>query len=414
MIFEPFPDEEVVINRIQKYLNSDFALLRLTPTMIDKNNLDANEVFRDLLEENGIVDYDALSSGGENGSTSTAAFIQDNRVTNVTLKFYKVANARGDRRFSIEKIKRKAADNEINIGDLLYISIMYTEKEPKIFIINLTHNTPCEPYLSILLGRDKINTLFEEIHDNIVEILNGGFYNNSKGPGPINPKDVGDTLEALLGITTNNSTAADYKGLIELKTKASKTLDTLFTLRPSFDGTIIEKLEPIDKSRVNAVARHYGYESENHPGMASLYITIGSKSHPLNDQGFYLNVNEEKKIVELLHTDNESSKPELVGYWKFENLKNQLNKKHPATLWFKAESRVVGDMVQFKYTEAEFSRSPRFTTFLSLIQAGILTYDWRGYTTWSGSYSGKNHGNAWRIKPKLKHKLFGSIEKVNS
>ena len=45
-------------------------------------------------------------------------------------------------------------------------------------------------------------------------------------------------------------------------------------------------------------------------------------------------------------------------------------------------------------------------TFLSLIKSGIITYDWRG------KYSGKNHGNAWRIKPNAKAELFGEIEKV--
>ena len=69
-------------------------------------------------------------------------------------------------------------------------------------------------------------------------------------------------------------------------------------------------------------------------------------------------------------------------------------------------------MVQFKYKEIEFSRAPQFTTFLSLIKAGKVTYDWRGYTSKSGKYTGKNHGNAWRIKPNSKTDLFGEIEKI--
>ena len=45
-------------------------------------------------------------------------------------------------------------------------------------------------------------------------------------------------------------------------------------------------------------------------------------------------------------------------------------------------------------------------TFLSLIKSGIITYDWRGYTSKTGKYSGKNHGNAWRIKPNAKAELL--------
>ena len=69
-------------------------------------------------------------------------------------------------------------------------------------------------------------------------------------------------------------------------------------------------------------------------------------------------------------------------------------------------------MVQFKYNEIEFSRAPQFKTFLSLIKAGKITYDWRGYTSKSGKYTGKNHGNAWRIRPNAKIELFGEIEKI--
>ena len=71
------------------------------------------------------------------------------------------------------------------------------------------------------------------------------------------------------------------------------------------------------------------------------------------------------------------------------------------------------ELFQFKYTDIEFSRAPQFMTFLSLIKTGIITYDWRGYTSKSGKYTGKNHGNAWRIKPAAKSELFGELDKIN-
>ncbi|MFR4756230.1 MAG: hypothetical protein ACLT8L_01675 [Streptococcus salivarius] len=60
----------------------------------------------------------------------------------------------------------------------------------------------------------------------------------------------------MLGIITNNSQKADFEDLIELKSKTSKTLDTLFTLRPKFDGTPVAEFEPKDRNRVSAFARH--------------------------------------------------------------------------------------------------------------------------------------------------------------
>ena len=52
-------------------------------------------------------------------------------------------------------------------------------------------------------------------------------------------------------------------------------------------------------------------------------------------------------------------------------------------------------------------------TFLSLIKSGTITYDWRGYTTPEGNYTGKNHGNPFRIKNKQRGLLFGSSKNIS-
>ena len=414
MIFTPYSDEANVINMIRRYRNEDYALIRMTYTMIDKNNLDANGILRDLLFNWGLVDYEQLDNGGRFGISYDALFVQNGKKELIKLKFYRVANNRGDRRFSIETIKQRMANGEINEGDLLYISIFrQTNGIPLIYLINLTHNIPSENDLLNAVGVDAITDLFYQIKPRLQEIVHGGFFNNSKGYGPIAHKDVGDTLEALLGINTNNRNNADYNGLIEIKSKGgNRTLDTLFTLRPQFDGTRVAAYEPSDRNRVSAFARIYGYDSDAHPGYNSLYITIGSMEAPQNNQGFYLLVNEETRMVNKVWQDSLTLKREIAAYWSFDALRQQLYLKHPSTLWVKAESREVNGMVQFKYNEIEFSRAPQFTTFLSLIKAGVITYDWRGYTTKEGRYVGKNHGNAWRIKPYAKSDLFGEIETV--
>lgn len=415
MIFTPYSDEIERINLIRKYRNEDYALVRMTYTMIDKNNLDANGILRDLLLAWDLVDYEALANGGNNGVSYDALFIQSGKVENVKLKFYRVANSRGDRRFSIQTIKHKMQQQKINEGDLLYISVfLKPDGKPQLYFINLTHNIPTEQEILVALGTDAIKQLYLSIKPKLKEIIQGGFFENSKGAGSIAPKDVGDTLECLLGINTNHRNNADFKGLIEVKTKgSSRTLDTLFTLRPQFDGTRVAQLEPVDRNRVSAFTRMYGYDSEAHAGYSSLYITIGSLEAPQNNQGFFLSVNDEERKVHLIWQNPATSKREIAAYWTFDDLRNQLYRKHPSTLWFQAESRICGDTVQFQYNAIEFSRAPQFTTFLSLIKLGSITYDWRGYTTKEGRYSGKNHGNAWRIKPYAKSELFGEIESVD-
>ena len=49
MIFLPYADELEIINRIQSIYNEEYILIRLTSTMINKNNLDTNNFFRLLL-----------------------------------------------------------------------------------------------------------------------------------------------------------------------------------------------------------------------------------------------------------------------------------------------------------------------------------------------------------------------------
>jgi len=260
MIFIPYPDEAKMISNIHKIRNDEYALLRLTYTMIEKNNLDANGIFREILLAADIVDYDELDSGGENGITTNALYIQNNKTESVRLKFYKVQNTRGDRRFSFETIKKRARGRELNEGDLLYIStVQKSDGTYQIYIINLTHNVPSEQDITDAIGTDKISQTFTQIKPKLKEILNGGFYDNVKGLGDIAPKDVGDTLEMLLGIKTNNRNDADYEGIIEIKSKdGSGTLDTLFTLRPHFEGTAIAEYEKKDRQRVSAFARLYG------------------------------------------------------------------------------------------------------------------------------------------------------------
>ena len=365
-----------------------------------------------MLKNSKLVDYEQLQNGGTNGIKLTAKLLLGNTMENVPMNFYKVAGTRSDPRFSIYGIKKMLNIGKINVGDLLYITVAKLEGAMHVVILNTTRNVPTEDVLLSTFGIGGIADSASRLIPAVKKIAEAGFHPNSKGKGEFSPKDVGDTLEFLLGIKTNNSQDADFEGKIEIKAKTGKTLDTLFTLRPQFEGTKIEKIESVDRSRVSAFTRLYGYDSSEHENYKSLYITIGTKSAPQNQVGFFLEINEENRTVELRKWTVDRKKTEVAAYWTFESLKNELHLKHPATLWVKAQTRTINDIVEFKYFEAELTREPQFGTFLSLIESGGVTYDWRGYTTPAGKYKGKNHGNAWRIKKKYRPLLFGSLEQI--
>ncbi|HGK6805175.1 TPA: MvaI/BcnI family restriction endonuclease [Streptococcus agalactiae] len=403
MQFIPYDDELEVINNLHKYNSNDYTVIRLTQTMLNKSIIDANGFLRTLLLDNDLLDFRNLTDK----VYLTANLVLDNQKHRVKISFYK-ANKRGDERFWIYGLGKFIKSSQINVNDLIYITV---NNQKELTLFNVTHSIPQNSTIIELFGQDKVEDSLNRLIPQIKAIARQGFHNNSKGAGKIAPKDAGDTLESLLGIQTNNSQEADFEGIIELKSKSSKTLDTLFTLRPNFEGTPVAEFEPNDRSRVSAFARLYGYDSDKHLGYKSLYITIGSEENPQNNQGFYLEVNDSDNIVELRKQENKKSI--LTAFWTFEALEEELHKKHPATLWVKVESKIDGEVGQFKYVEAELTRSPQFMTFLSLIKSGAITYDWRGYTTPAGKYVGKNHGNAWRIKNKQRGLLFGSTEVID-
>ncbi len=403
MQFIPYADELNTINNIHKYNLNSYVIIRLTQTMISKSIIDANGFFRQLLKEYNLLDFDAL----QEKVYLNGYLVLGNTIHEVKMSCYK-ANTRGDERFWIYNLATYIRQGTININDLIYITI---NQNNEILLFNVTNESPDANVLVQLFGQDIIEQSLNRLIPQIKDIATSGYHNNSKGIGVIAPKDAGDTLESLLGIKTNNSKLADYEGVIELKSKTSKSMDTLFTLRPEFDGTPVSQYELNDRYRVSAFTRVYGYNSDKHQGYKSLYITIGSIGNPQNSQGFYLDVNENERRVELRKIENGIDF--LAAYWPFDLLRAELYKKHPATLWVKAKSRMNGDIGQFKYIEAELTRTPQFMTFLSLIKTGVITYDWRGYTTPLGRYEGKNHGNAWRIKPKKRTLLFGTTEYIN-
>lgn len=410
MIFAPYNDELDNINKIHKFNEHDYVLIRVTETMVNKNIIDANSLLQDFLKKYNFVNYDLIPNGGINGHRINTLFLSNNTEKKLIVNFYRVNNKRSDPRFSIELIRRQVEESFINIGDLLYISVYNQSNIPQLIIINITIPLADSNKLYNIFGLSDVDEAANRLIPQVRHIASKGYHPNTAGPGLIAPKDVGDTLEYLLGIGVNNLPTADFEGLIEIKAKTGKTLDTLFTLRPQFDNTRVAAYEPNDRSRVSAFARLYGYESDKHPGMKTLYVTIGNQTAPQNRQNLFLRINEDCRTVEICYALSDT-RYEVAAYWSFDELEKELHKKHPATLWVEADARYNEQGIgEFRYHYAELSRSPQFTTFLSLIELGVITYDWRGYTTPEGKYSGKNHGNAWRIRKNYRDKLFGSLE----
>ena len=88
MIFTPYADESKVINDVNSIRNSEYAIIRMTSTMINKNNTDCNGFFRRMLKKIDVVDYDNLKHGKNAGVFKECLFIHGNNITRLKMNFY--------------------------------------------------------------------------------------------------------------------------------------------------------------------------------------------------------------------------------------------------------------------------------------------------------------------------------------
>lgn len=385
--FLPNDTEQKMIKIIQNYCRNEFTLIRMTPTMLKKSIIDASDTFRGILKENNVIDYSALNQGEKEYRES--AIITTNYIDRRKTSLYRPKTKKGDPRFWISSFT-----NVVNIGDLVYFTVFKNE----IVAIPLIEEESFENNLVNFFGKDQTGQLIiQELHNKITELCNLGWI-ESISPYKNNPKDAGLTLERALGMAPNNLISADYKGEIELKTKRLKTKnrDTLFSKAPDWD---ISKISSAAEMMIN-----YGYPSVKYPGFYDLYVTV---SNTPNNQGLFLGIDEENQLIYQKYLLNGLTQE--TCNWKFSEVKKRLLKKHPKTMWIVADEKIIDEKIHFKYISVQLTQRPIFSQFISLIQQGIVTYDWRGRIR-EDRTGYKDKGHCFRIMPKDRDLLFGDVK----
>ena len=116
-------------NNVVRSLDPQFPHLKLTYTMWDKNNIDGG-VFERFASLYG-VNYKTMKNGEK--QTLSAVFRFNGSDTPTKINFYKT-KARGDKRFSIQSIKKKS-----KVGDIIALTYEHDPKtNQNIIILNLT------------------------------------------------------------------------------------------------------------------------------------------------------------------------------------------------------------------------------------------------------------------------------------
>jgi len=398
VLHEANKNEAELVDEISKYIRSEFSLVRITQTMLTKSIIDGNQHISRLFKDGEVFDYSKAIDGDicyvESKILSSEGWQQ--RKTSLYRPKAKPGKP-GDPRFWPSRLGSIVED-----GDLIYLTAL----NGNLFIIPLRRDFLSGVDLSATFGPidkplDRLNEVVSKIKS-----LHGKWI-KSCSPRNVNPKDVGDTLEAVFDLPINNLGTADYHG-VELKTKRkkSKTPDTLFSQVPNPD------ISPCKTAK--EVILSYGYDSrhEKRVGFTDLFVTVSNKPNP---QGLYLAVNSSEATVEMRSTGKigRCSKDHLVAAWDFELLEKRLLEKHPTTAWIIADEREIAGEIHFRYEELEVSQKPLFSQFLFLIERGVVVFDWRGgYHPTNGARVDKGH--PFRLKgAKNRELLFGSVTPID-
>lgn len=382
-LFKPTSEESEIIEFINNFNLNEFAVIRMTETMIGKSIIDASEGLRKILFENKLVDFDSLIPGG--AKEYKKSLILGKSVIETKVSFYRPKTKKGDPRFWIYDLKQYT-----EVNDLIYLTISNG------ILIAI-------PIKSIQEIQNNIKDIFDDIEKNetviklkkelnILKLI--GFI-ESVVPGSRAPKDVGLTLERFLKVEVNNLITPDYLGKIELKSKREGlTKDSLFSKIPDKD---ISKYQT-----VNSIISRFGRLDKLN--RTALYNNIITKP---NSHGLYLYPDNNRLILYQKYDLNQIK--DEVCAWHYQTLKNSLETKHPTTLWVDAEEKVIDGKINFLYRNFILTTKPVFSEFISLIERDLINFDWKGHIM---NGKKRDHGPGFRIDKGNRKYLFKTIIKI--
>ena len=385
--FLPNLTEEKLIETIHSYSRSDFALIRITETMLDKSIIDASDSIRLILKESNLVSFDEIDQGEK--VFRNALIVAQKDILEQKVSLYRPNTKKGDPRFWVYEFKQY-----VNVGELIYFTIF----ENNLICIPLVQLDNFDDSLQKIFGETQNSEeLLESVSKQLSDIKDSWILSTS--PEKRNDKDVGETLELALGISPNSLVSADIAGEIELKAKRkqSKTKDSLFSKVPDWE------ISPIGSSK-NMILK-YGYMDVNsrHPNFLQLFVTVNNKP---NKQKLYMDDDAENSHILQIHLDDE-----IICRWRYETLKERLYEKHPSTLWVLADEEKKDGQIHFQYNQVQFTQRPIFTQFVLLVSQGVITFDWRGRVKPDGS-GYRDHGHGFRMNSKDRHRLFGQVRNI--
>ena len=337
--------------------NIKFTQVEITPTGLGKGILDSTAPMRAYFIEEGIHNYEEQLQGQEHKVIRDAVILTESNQYFTQVSFYRPTTKKGDPRMWIYKLGSYTEGNDIHV--LFYF-------ESKLYSINITHIDIAACYNSLIIT--PIKEILMEIYNrgnSVSEELLGRFRSVSGQwfeSEVLADTGIGRTIETFLGINMNSDKTPDYKG-IELKShreKRTSKKNVLFTQTPDWDISTL-------KSGREIVAK-YGYLTDD--GKRTYQNTV--QCTPPNSQDLFLNVNQQKALLEL---QAQKSRVEDVAAWRLLKLHQRLSTKHRETFWIEVQNAIHDNKEYFCYKQIEHTRNPNVGQFDILLEQNIITVD---------------------------------------
>jgi len=388
MTFIPTPHEEKYIDILDKFSHNEFIFIRMTETMHKKSIIDANASLRMFLNDTFGIDYSTMGQGQEHKIMNSCNLLTPDGVSEVEISYYRPETKKGDPRFWIYGIKKVVFTDDMFI---------FTSFNGKPLIIPLKWSFgDFENLISNVLGsyEVKLSDIQKELVEKLMIVHKEGWVKTLR----TGDTGVGFTFEELLGIEANSSKEPDYKG-IEIKTSrknGNNNLQTLFSKTPEWG---------VYKNRGELV-KNRGYWDEDKSRYA-LYMTINAVKP--NSKGWKLKIDyDEEKIYILQNSDK-------TVYYVFDVVKTALETKHKETLFIKADVRnkkkAKDPNEEFYYNEAFLCIGSSFSSFLSLVEKGLVSLDFAIHHD-PKTKKTRDHGFLWRMNKQYIPMLFKEHKKI--
>lgn len=230
--------------------------------------------------------------------------------------------------------------------------------------------------------------------ENFYEILNKGWVPTVRKGST----GIGATFESLMGISENQKSEPDYKG-IEIKTRRSSSVyfTTLFNLTPRSK----------EEYTIKMIREKYGYIDNNGDKVFNTNVFAHMRTPTLGKYSVRLLVDRESRIISLWVYYGKILIDSSI-YWTFNDLKSKLYNKCYRVAFVEADHRMTHNVEHFKYKRIEIYRLKSFEKFLYMIERGYIRVAFKIGMFKNGNRAGlvHDHGTGFEIDKKYIDYLY--------